>query len=194
MVRLWITLSILIVTPVAAVFNLRQQARAERGVEEYAFPIIHLVVLVLAFVVGALAVEPVTVPYKGIIGFVLLVLILREAFAWIPGTPRAATVGANFFVWFLLWLTFSTTVGKAFWSWQGLIALAPLVLVAWPAWRMRARTGALWLTLVLYSAQVALALGFVLLLVVQQFAAWSICALLATVVLASADLLMGRDM
>ena len=194
MVRLWIALSILLVTPIAAAYNLRQQARtgAAPAIPEY--PILHLAVLLLTFALAMMPVAPVSLPYKGIIGFALLVILMREVFAWIPGTPRAVTVGANFFVWFLLWLTFSTTVGQDLWTRQGLIVLVPLLLMAWPAWRLRARAGALWLTLLLYAAQVALALGFVFLLVVQQPAVWSVFALLATLVFAATDLVSGRDM
>lgn len=193
MVRLWIALVVIVLALVVAGVNLLQQRRAPAGAEP-SYPIFHLAALTLAFVLAMLPLDPASLPYKGIVGFALLVLIVRDALAWIPGTPRAIVAGSSVVLWFLLWLGVSVIVGRAVWSLTGLLVLAPFLLLAWPAWRMRRTVGDLWLTLVVYAVQLALAIGFALVLVVQQPGAWSFCALLATLVLAATDLLLLRGL
>ncbi len=191
MVRLWIALIVGLATLATGVVNVVRVARNK--VEPAPYPALHLASLLLAFVLAMLPLEAVSPLFKGLMGFALLLLIVREAFAWAPGTPRAAGAGAGFFIWFVLWIVLAATVGGGLWSLPGLLVLLPLVLLALPAWRLRARAGALWLTLLLYGVQMALALGFALVLVVLQPALWSALALAGVLALATADLLLALD-
>lgn len=191
MVRLWIALIFAVATLAVGIFSLVRTARTPAGAAAY--PALHLVTLLLAFVLAMLPLEPLSPLFKGLVGFVLLLLIVREAFGWAPGTPRAAGAGAGFFIWFVLWIALAGAAGSGLWSLWGLTALLPLVLLALPAWRWRRSAGALWLTLLLYGVQVALALGFALVALVTQPALWSALALAGTLALAAADFLLAYD-
>jgi hypothetical protein len=189
MVRVWFALLLTVVIPMLIGFGMRQRERTPGQ-----YPALHMVALVLSFVVAMISPEPVNDFYKGAIGTVLLLVIVREAIAWAPGTPRAFTVGTNFFVWFLLWLTVNVTLGSDLWSWAGLLALIPLFLLLVLIYFGRRTSGNLWITLSLYAVQPALALGLALVLVVTQFAAWSIFAFLGIVAFAAVDLLLAQDL
>jgi len=189
MIRLWFALAILIAAVVATTISSRTQVR-----QSGSYPAPHLVALLLAFVLAMIPDEAVSPPYKGAIGFVLLLLLVRDAVAGIPGTPRAVTVGTNTVLWGTLWITFAAAAGRSLWTPAGLILLVPLGITAWLAASSRTRAGDLWTTLLPYALQIALAIGFAALLLIDRQSAWSALALLAAMTFAATDLLMARDL
>jgi hypothetical protein len=189
MVRLWIALIFALAALVVGIISLRQQSRL---MVEY--PALHLVALVLIFVVAMLPTTPIGAFYKGGVGTALLLITIREAVVWVDGTPNALRVGVNFFLWFIIWLSMAVLTGGALWSLAGLALFVPFVLLAVPLWRGRSAAGNLWLTLALYTVQMALGIGFVLVLALTQPAIWSALALVGVLLLASTDLVLARDL
>ena len=126
--------------------------------------------------------------YKSTIVLGLLIAAIAMAFMTINGTPQVVRSGSNVVVYFILWLGFLCTSGRAFWSAPGLIAfLIGLVLCGAVFLALRPRLAWLSLSVLLYTLNAAFVVGGAAALAAVHPGLWSALALIGAVVFTSAD-------
>jgi len=147
-----------------------------------------VVALLCASIIAIMGKTPPTFFYKGSIVLALLIALLAMALMMIEGTPQIVRVGANVSVYFILWLGFLVTAGRAFWSWPGLIAfMVGIAAVAALFLALRKKLAWLSVSAGIYALNAAMVIGGVAALVALRPALWSILALLGALLFTGVD-------
>ncbi len=151
-------------------------------------------VMFLAVILSVMARTPPSFYYKGSVTLALLIAAIATVFMVIEGTPLIVRSGANTIVYFILWLGFLVTAGRAFWTLPALLAFA-IGLVAYGALFLIVRKRLKWLalTVLLYALNAAMVVGGAAALLVVRPALWSVLALIGAVFLTGADVVAAQS-
>lgn len=203
MIHLYFALALTLGALVAAGMAVREYLRWRRSLvvmERADLPVpvataapipVRLLVYLIALVVALIAPLPVTIVYKASIGFVLLLLLLMELLLTIPGTPTIVRTGTNVALYFVLWLGFAATVGRALWSAGGLVALLPVLLAVLYWWLVRKKLGYLQISVIVYMVNAVLVLCFAAALFATRPALWTLFGLLGALAYVGVDAVRG---
>lgn len=174
---------------VAALFYARTEFAVERPAINFYRPLATLALLVVALI-APLPSFPSALTYKGIIAFALMVIIVDDFLAIIPGTPQVLLLAAMMPAYFLFWMAFSAPLR--------LHLPSPFVLLA-PAvggllyWQIAPRLAELRPWVIFYVVNMSLLLWTAIDLAAQLREIWTFLALGGALLLAGADALRGVD-
>jgi hypothetical protein len=146
--------------------------------------------LLCATALAIMARHPPEFFFKGSVVLALLIALIACAIMLIEGTPQLVRVGANVPVYFILWLGFLVTAGRAFWTLPALGAFAAGFLATGVLFfAVRARAKWLSLSVLIYTINGALVVGGAAALLVVRPALWSLLALLGALLYVGVDAL-----
>lgn len=145
--------------------------------------------LLCANALAIMARQPPDFFYKGAIVLALLIALIATALMCIRGTPQVVRAGANTVIYFILWLAFLITAGRALWTWPGMLGLlAGFVPSALLFFAIRTRLAWLSYTIIAYIINMSLVVGGASALVALEPALWSILCLVGALLYVGVDL------